>query len=44
MNKVFLYVTTETVAEARRIGAALVEGRLAACANVLPGMTSIYRW
>lgn len=44
MNKVFLYVTAETVADAIRIGRALVEARLAACANVLPGMTSIYRW
>ena len=30
------------VAEA--IGRALVEERLAACANVVPGLTSIYRW
>jgi len=44
MNKVFLYVTAETAAEAIRIGRALVEARLAACANVLPGMTSIFRW
>ena len=44
MNKVFLYVTTETAADAARIGGALVEARLAACANVLPAMTSIYRW
>jgi periplasmic divalent cation tolerance protein len=26
------------------IGRTLVEERLAACANVLPGLTSIYRW
>ena len=29
---------------ARRIGRALVEERLAACANVVPGVQSIYRW
>lgn len=29
---------------AERIGSALVEERLAACANVLDGVTSIYRW
>ena len=29
---------------ARRIGRALVEERLAACVNVIPGMSSIYRW
>jgi len=30
--------------EARQIGAALVEKQVAACVNVLPGVTSIYRW
>lgn len=44
MGKVFVYVTTETTADAERIGTAMVEARLAACANILPGMTSIYWW
>ncbi len=44
MNKVFIYVTTETMADAQRIGTAVVESRLAACANILPGMMSIYCW
>ncbi len=44
MTAVFAYVTTPSVEEAERIGAALVEERLAACANIFPGMRSVYRW
>lgn len=43
-DSVFVYVTTATIEQARAIGRRLVEDRLAACANVLPGMESIYRW
>lgn len=38
------YVTTSSRAEAMQLGRALVEARLAACANVLEGMTAIYHW
>lgn len=39
-----LYITTGNAAEAERIAEALVGERLAACANILPGVASIYRW
>lgn len=39
-----IYITTDGTAEARMIGHALVEGRLAACANILDPMTSVYWW
>lgn len=44
MSAVFVYVTVPTVAEARAIAEAVVQDRLAACANILPGMHSIYQW
>lgn len=39
-----LYVTCKNREEAVAIGRALVESRLAACVNILPGMHSLYRW
>jgi periplasmic divalent cation tolerance protein len=36
--------TVGKAADAERIARALVEGGLAACVNVLPAVTSIYRW
>jgi periplasmic divalent cation tolerance protein len=44
MAVMILYVTTSDAGEALRIGRAVVEARLAACANVLPAMRSVYRW
>jgi len=44
-GKMLVLVTCASAAEARRIARAVVELRLAACVNILPGMvTSIYRW
>lgn len=39
-----VYVTTKDEQEARRLGRLAVERRLAACANVVPAMHSIYQW
>jgi periplasmic divalent cation tolerance protein len=36
--------TVANAGDAQRIGRALVERRLAACVNVVPGVTSIYAW
>jgi periplasmic divalent cation tolerance protein len=41
---VMLYTTFPSVVEAEKAGKALVEDRLAACVNILPGMVSHYRW
>ena len=40
----FAYITTPSLEEARELGRALVERKLAACANFWEGMESIYRW
>ena len=45
MNSIgLLYSTAPDLQTAERIAAALVEDRLAACVNIIPGMRSIYRW
>ena len=41
---VFVYITYPSVVEAERAGRALVERRLCACVNILPGMISYYWW
>lgn len=40
----FAYITTSSEVEAQKIGTAAVENKLAACANIIPLMKSIYRW
>jgi periplasmic divalent cation tolerance protein len=44
MTVVFVYVTTKDADEARMLARMLVEERLAACANILPDMQSVYHW
>jgi len=39
-----VYVTAASRDEADKIAGAVVEERLAACANIFPGVQSVYRW
>src|SRR5437588_9358849 len=41
---ILVYTTYPSVVEAERAGRAIVERRLAACVNILPGMVSHYWW
>jgi periplasmic divalent cation tolerance protein len=41
---VLVYTTYPSVVEAEQAGRALVEQRLCACVNILPGMVSLYWW
>lgn len=41
---VLALTTVGAAADAERLARALVEGRLAACVNVVPGVVSTYRW
>lgn len=43
-SEVVVLVTTSSYEEAEKIGRMIVESRLAACANVVSGMRSIFRW
>ena len=44
-DKFIVLVTCSSTAEARRIARAVVDARLAACVNILPGaVQSIYQW
>ena len=44
MSALLVYSACPDIDTAQRIADALVEERLAACVNVVPGVRSIYRW
>lgn len=41
---VLVYTTWPSAGEAEAAGHALVERRLCACVNIMPGMVSVYAW
>ena len=41
---VLVYSTFPTPEKAQEVGSYLVDSRLAACVNIIPGMVSVYRW
>jgi periplasmic divalent cation tolerance protein len=43
-DKIVVLSTCDSEEQAERVARALVEQRLAACVNILPGVRSIYRW
>lgn len=44
MEQILVYMTAPDHESARRIGKAVLERRLAACANILPQVESMYWW
>jgi len=43
-DKIVVFSTASSAEEAEKIARGLVDARLAACVNVVPGMRSFYRW
>jgi periplasmic divalent cation tolerance protein len=44
MNTLFVYCICESIEQAKMIAKEVISKRFAACANILPKMTSIYWW
>jgi periplasmic divalent cation tolerance protein len=43
-DKIVILTTCAVESDAERMARALIDGRLAACVNVVPGVRSFYRW
>ena len=43
-DKIVVFSTCATEAEAEKLARQLVESRVAACVSIVPGARSIYRW
>jgi len=43
-NLRFVYITTKNRDEALKVASVIVEEKLAACANIIDGMESVYQW
>ncbi|MCP4727854.1 MAG: divalent-cation tolerance protein CutA [bacterium] len=43
-DKIVIFVTASSQNEAYNLGKKLIEDRLAACCNIIPGIQSIYWW
>jgi len=44
VTHIVVLITASSMEEAETIGKALVNGRLAACVNLSPGIRSLFRW
>lgn len=44
MNAIIVLTTTATFEQAEKIAQVLIASELAACVQILPPMTSVYRW
>lgn len=43
-GKIVVFCMCESQEQAQKVALSLVERQLAACVNILPGATSVYRW
>lgn len=43
-NYCIIYTTVEKLSHAERLAEDIVNTKMAACVNIIPGMRSVYRW